>query len=700
MNRKVNAFSVLVLSIVLPFYTFSQGPTWYSTSSGSWGDAIWSTTPGGTGSLSDPDDPSINLVIQNGHDIILQASEKAVANFTVEVGATVKVGTSNTRYIEIYGDAILDGDVGGSSDGLSFDINGSQCRISGLGQTYLKRLRKDNDPSAASTTNLTIDKSLILTYTSSNSAALYNNGAPNSKFHITINAGKTVTVRKADVSIDGIDGSNSVNLGGSLTVDGTLDIEQGDLWLATDNSSSYDVSYQIGKNGKLIIGGHIFGNQGQAGTAKATLTGSGQLWLEDSGHIFQDLHASRNSIIFQNGARVVFAQANTQYLPVGIIFPDVSIRGGGNKRLQGDLQINGTLRLEGGFLTLDDYDLTLSSGGHIIGGSPLSYVKTNGAGVLKRRVGSSLTSFPIGNSSYNPCKLLNTLAAGSDWYGIRVMDAFLDEGEQGQAVVSEAIDRSWIMEEEVNGGSDLYIELQWNQADELAGFERENCYVTQWLNGGWQPVPADPASGNGPYRQQLEEVEEVSVFSVKSSAILPIELSYFRAHTTLEGILLSWQTQVEENNDYMAIERSRDGVDFQEIGRVDGQGNSYLQQNYEYKDRYPKAGVNYYRLRQVDFDGTTAFHQMVSASWQPPAEEILLYPTVANYELHLSWNFSLAESMTIQVYDHSGKLLQKETLAAANNQWNFPTSSLANGLYYIRYEFGGQVKTQRFLVNR
>lgn len=699
MNRKVNAYAMLLLCIALPFYTHTQN-TWYSTTSGSWGAAIWSTSPNGQGSLSNPDDPQLNLVIQSGHDITLPVSEKAVANFTVEAGASIKVGSSTTRYIEIYGDAALDGTVGGSNDGLSFDINGSSCRISGVGPTSLKRLRKDNDPAAANTTQLTIDKNLTLSYTSSNTSALYNNGAPNSQFHITINPGKVVTVNQADVSIDGIDGSNSVNLGGSITINGTLDIEKGDLWLATDNSGGYDISYEIGKNGKLIVGGNIFGNQHQAGTAKARLSGSGQLWLEDSGHIFQDLDAQRNAVIFQTGARVVFAQTNTQYFPTGITFPDVSIRGGGNKRLQSDTQINGTLRLEGGYLVLNEHDLTIGSSGGIIGGSPLSYVKTNGAGGLRRRVGSSITSFPVGNNSYNPAKLFNTLAAGQDWYRIRVEDEALEEGHQGQAIISEAVDRSWIIDEDVIGGSDLHIELQWAQADELAGFERQNCYLSQWTDDEWEHGGADAASGNGPFRQQLEGVEEVSVFSIKSSALLPIELSYFRAKPTFDGILLSWQTHVEKNNDYMAIERGTDGINFQEIGRVNGQGTSYVPKHYQFEDRKPQSGTNYYRLRQMDFDGSITYHPIVSATWNSPVDDLLVYPTVAKEELHLSWHFSISEPLQVHIYTQNGRLIRKEKLPRDSQHWTFPTTHLVEGLYYLQYHWDGTPKTKHFLVKR
>lgn len=700
MIRKVHASLVFLFVLFQPPIIYAQGTTWYSVSSGSWGDVIWSSSPSGPATFSDPDDPAINLIIQSGHDITLQASEKAVANFTVEFGASIKVGGSTTRYIEIYGDATLDGTVGGSSDGLSLDINGANCRIAGLGQTQLKRLRKDNDPSAASTTNLVIDKNLTLTYTSSTSAAMYNNGAPNSRFNITINVGKTVTVKKADVSIDGIDGSNSINLGGSLTVNGTLDIEKGDLWLATDNSSSYNITYEIGKNGTLRLGGHIYGNNNQAGAAKASLLSSGQLWLEDSGHIFQDLHGSRNTLTFQSGAKVIFSQANIQYLPEGITLPDVTIRGGGNKRLQADTQINGTLRLEGGFLTLGNYNLTISSGGNVTGGSQLSYIQTNGAGLLKRRVRSTQVSFPVGNSSYNPVRLLNTFSATTDWYGVRVEDEVRMEGTTGQAMISEVIDRTWIITEDINGGSDLHVELQWELADEMPGFERQSCFISQWSGSEWQEQGTDAASGNGPFRQQLEEVENVSLFSVQSSSPLPIELSYFQGSSKTGGILLQWATLVEENNAYMAIERSANGLDFKAITQINGNGTTYTPQSYSFFDQQPLPGINYYRLKQVDFDGTFTYHKTISIQWNGLDTSPKIYPTVANAYLELQWSTSTLDRSQIEIFDVTGRRMMHSTIPPETISWKLDTTAFPNGKYLLRIGSGEQFSISQFLVSR
>lgn len=84
---------------------------------------------------------------------------------------------------------------------------------------------------------------------------------------------------------------------------------------------------------------------------------------------------------------------------------------------------------------------------------------------------------------------------------------------------------------------------------------------------------------------------------------LPVELVEFSCEEQNNEVKLKWSTASESYNDYFAIERSKDGSNFEEIGRVKGTGNSNSLQNYQFVDEQPYLGVSYYRLKQVDFDG-------------------------------------------------------------------------------------------------
>jgi hypothetical protein len=91
-------------------------------------------------------------------------------------------------------------------------------------------------------------------------------------------------------------------------------------------------------------------------------------------------------------------------------------------------------------------------------------------------------------------------------------------------------------------------------------------------------------------------------------AITPVELSNFSASARNEMVMLDWKTESEWNNEYFSIQRSPDGVFFEEIGTVEGAGDSpYNAIHYQFIDESPLLGSNYYRLEQFDFDGISSF---------------------------------------------------------------------------------------------
>lgn len=110
---------------------------------------------------------------------------------------------------------------------------------------------------------------------------------------------------------------------------------------------------------------------------------------------------------------------------------------------------------------------------------------------------------------------------------------------------------------------------------------------------------------------------------------LPVNLVTFNAKASDGVIKLDWQTASETNNNYFAIEHSTDAKAFESIGRTTGQGTTTTNQYYTFIDETPLAGLNYYRLRQVDFDGTFSVSRIVSVNYDQtqPLLELLGNPT-------------------------------------------------------------------------
>ncbi|MBW6498623.1 MAG: hypothetical protein K0B09_09560 [Bacteroidales bacterium] len=93
---------------------------------------------------------------------------------------------------------------------------------------------------------------------------------------------------------------------------------------------------------------------------------------------------------------------------------------------------------------------------------------------------------------------------------------------------------------------------------------------------------------------------------------LPIELLSFTAKYQDGKVLLNWATGSEINNDYFTLERSRDAVDAEIIGFIDGAGNSSHTLHYQFIDHDPLPGISYYRLKQTDYDGSFEYSQWVA----------------------------------------------------------------------------------------
>ena len=111
------------------------------------------------------------------------------------------------------------------------------------------------------------------------------------------------------------------------------------------------------------------------------------------------------------------------------------------------------------------------------------------------------------------------------------------------------------------------------------------------------------------------------------SAPLPVNLIAFEAKVFDEkSIQLSWQTASEENNDYFTVEHCMDGKNFSEIARTNGYGTTSNDQHYAHMHSDLRSGSHYYRLKQVDFDGSYEYSNIVIASIYNNETDFMLMP--------------------------------------------------------------------------
>ncbi|HXR85184.1 MAG TPA: T9SS type A sorting domain-containing protein [Hanamia sp.] len=182
-------------------------------------------------------------------------------------------------------------------------------------------------------------------------------------------------------------------------------------------------------------------------------------------------------------------------------------------------------------------------------------------------------------------------------------------------------------------------------------------------------------------------VDDISLALCPAGGPTPVQLTDFTARRKGSGVSLDWSTSQELNNKYFQVERSADGSsDWTVLTTVNGAGNSQTVKNYNAFDGSPLAGANYYRLKQVDFDGVSAYSKTVTVKMdlQKTSISVLTNP----FHNTLSVNFASPSSLLVsaRLIDITGKQIafEKWSLSPGNTRKDFGTiSNLQTGMYIL-----------------
>jgi hypothetical protein len=174
---------------------------------------------------------------------------------------------------------------------------------------------------------------------------------------------------------------------------------------------------------------------------------------------------------------------------------------------------------------------------------------------------------------------------------------------------------------------------------------------------------------------------------------LPVEFLSFKATKKSNNVELYWTTASEVNNDYFEIQHSDNSKDWKAIGRVKGNGNSNNLMNYNYTDNKPFSGLNYYRLKQVDYDGKFAFSTVVSVSFE--MLNINIYPNPTTGIVNID---NLSDGCRIEFYDMNSRLLDLPIHVDGDNA-RVDVSKLKKSVYFIRIVMNNEAKVFRLIRN-
>lgn len=185
---------------------------------------------------------------------------------------------------------------------------------------------------------------------------------------------------------------------------------------------------------------------------------------------------------------------------------------------------------------------------------------------------------------------------------------------------------------------------------------------------------------------------------------LPIELLSFDAKPNEDKVDLTWVTATEINNDFFTVQKSKNGIDWEDVLEVDGAGNSNQVLNYFDSDYSPYSGLSYYRLKQTDYDGKFTFSNVVPVKYESSREgnmSLFPNPIKGGDLLNLSFEDIEEDEVLVVLRDVTGKEFYSKLFIGIENGKliGLPIEKvIPSGLYLITATSENRIYSQKLLV--
>lgn len=267
----------------------------------------------------------------------------------------------------------------------------------------------------------------------------------------------------------------------------------------------------------------------------------------------------------------------------------------------------------------------------------------------------------------------------------------------------------WILNR-LNGTSNVSVTLSW-YSPSATTFDPRSCGITSpadlavvrwngttWKDHGNGGTTGTTTSGSITTSGVVTAFSPFTLASKTGGGVnpLPIELIYFTAtprytEGTLGYVELNWKTATQLNNDYFVVERSINGIDWKQIVMVKGAGTTYVPMEYLETDMNPYEGINYYRLKQVDFDGRYSYSQIVAVEFKKRLANVskdpVLFPNPVNAGEQLNIQFpSWHTEALVVLRDMQGKEVFSKVIVFEENNLLYAIpidSDLPSGVYIV-----------------
>lgn len=505
--------------------------------------------------------------------------------------------------------------------------------------------------------------------------------------------------------------------------------------------------FYIPQQGKIFFNGDtatIFSNVqngGKLGVGKnAVVNFKGDIWENEPQSLLTD-ESQQGEGIIGTGGLIRFLATDTLWqwinggynaaIRAGPGFPNLQIQNRNGVRLIGSTtKVRNELRLTDGLVYLDNNILVIGNeenAGKITGFDSARYIVTGnapGMGLLVRenvRAADDLVIFPVGTRphQYTPAAIRTRSLLGDDFY-VAVFDSVRAQAVAGALLKEASVNKTWEIGKRFRPNEEaVEVLLQHLIADEGAVFNagRPRSYISQFTNGGWDTASPfiTPQAG---YLSTGPLLSNAGVNARTLNGAMPASAYYTkftgsgdpgtnRTRVWLSGYRINdqqvkvyWTTKPEINNNYFVVQRrfshetNFTNIDTMASKAPNGNSEQYL--NYELNDPNNYAGITYYRLMLVDFNGRETFSTIVPVGRMPGVNQALVWPNPSNGRFFVGISTAMSVK-SIVIWNTQGQKLKEE---AVNNRSVIEMYLPIQGAYFVGFVApgGNIVATQKLLI--
>jgi hypothetical protein len=308
--------------------------------------------------------------------------------------------------------------------------------------------------------------------------------------------------------------------------------------------------------------------------------------------------------------------------------------------------------------------------------------------------GTSETTLPLGDGTrYRPVYV--TPVSGGSTYTAEFKNSQYGGGtgcvNTGNSGVLDHIASEIYWDVDNNGGANATIGLGWNST--IVVDVPADMRLSHWDGSAWEAVggTVTGTSSDGRVSGAVTSFSPFNLGSGSGNNPLPIDLLSFTADCSHDIVDINFSVVSQVNNDYFLVEKSKDAMEWEEVGTIEGAGNTNSQMDYSMVDGTADHGLSYYRLTQVDYDGTSKTFAPVSASCESLGTglpiEVYPNPMINEVTVEIDLEDYQGSETYYTILDARGSIVKRDLidLDRGFNKHTIDVQNLPNGVYILRF---------------